>query len=52
MCLAWKGRQARLGIDDFGRPLSAGLVAAAAVAPDERTGLLSEGTAEREGSVE
>ena len=26
MCLLWKDRQARLGIDDFGRPLSSEVV--------------------------
>jgi len=52
MCLAWKGRQARLGIDDFGRPLEAGH-AAAVVASGERTALLAgDTTAAREGPAE
>lgn len=49
MCIAWKSRQARLGIDDFGRPLVGPGLAAA---PDERTALLPEGAPAREGPAE
>ena len=36
MCVAWKFRQGRLGIDDFGRPLGEGVdVAGEVITPSE-----------------
>lgn len=42
MCLFWKRRQSRLGIDDYGRPLADVSNGLAPANGDERTPLLGQ----------